>query len=76
MNKSCGMSDEHGIASSSADHAQHCKPHFRQVLRRKAAISNAQHVRHSLEQSPAVLLVPWRSLEKRPITIRIKCAVL
>ena len=46
------MSEEHGVADSTADHAEHCQPHVSQGLRGEAAVADAQHMGHGFEQRP------------------------
>lgn len=41
---------------------QHGEPHVREGLGREAAVADAEHVRHGLEQRPRVLLQPERFL--------------
>ncbi|KAH9400592.1 hypothetical protein TYRP_002160 [Tyrophagus putrescentiae] len=53
-----GVAEEEGVAGGAGDHAQQCQPHVRQRLRGKAAVADAQHVRHGLEQRPGVLVEP------------------
>ena len=40
------------------DHGEHGEPHVRERLGREAAVPDAEHVRHRLEQRPGVLLQP------------------
>ena len=46
------------------DHGEHGEPHVRERLGREAAVPDAQHVRHRLEQRPRVLLEPVGLLEE------------
>ena len=47
-----------GHLSFFPDHGEHGEPHVGEGLRREAAVADAQHVRHGLEQRPRVLLQP------------------
>ena len=58
------MAEKHGVASGSADHAQHSQPHVSQGLRRETTIPDAEHVGHCLEEGPRVLLKPVGFLEQ------------
>lgn len=59
------MAQEEGVAGGAADHAQQSEPHIREALGWEPAVAYAQHVGHSLEQGPRVLLEPVLGLEKR-----------
>ena len=52
------MAEEHCVARGPTDHGEHREPHVRQRLRGEAAVTDAQHVGHGLEQGPRVLLQP------------------
>ena len=58
------MSEEHCVAGRAADHGEHGQPHVGQRLWREAAVADAQHVGHRLEQRPRVLLKPVGLLER------------
>ena len=64
------MSEEEGVAGGATDHGQHGQPHVRQGLRREAAVTDAQHVRHGLKQRPRVLLQPERLLQRCHTSIK------
>ena len=40
------------------DHGEHGEPHVGERLGREAAVPDAEHVRHRLEERPRVLLEP------------------
>ena len=53
-----GVAEDHGVAGGARHHAEHRQPQVRHVLRGEPPVSDAQHVRHGLEQRPGVLLPP------------------
>ena len=57
------MAQEHGVAGGPGDHGEHGEPHVGEGLGREAAVADAEHVRHRLEQRPRVLLQPVRLLQ-------------
>lgn len=52
------VTQEHGVAGGSNNHADHGKPNVTHALWRVSAISYAQHVTHGHEQGIRVLDVP------------------
>lgn len=52
------MTHKHGIACGTHDHAENGQPHVCHAHRWVHAISNTQHVAHSLKQRVGVLLTP------------------
>ncbi len=61
------MPEEHSVAGGPADHGQHGEPHVRETLGREAAVADAQHVGHGLEQRPRILFQPVGLLQKGDI---------
>jgi len=56
------MTNEHGVARSTGQHADHDQPDIGYALWWIPAVANTQHVRQRLEQRPRVLLVPVSTL--------------
>lgn len=52
------MADKQGVARCSSQHTYHRQPHIRYILWRISAVTDAEHVRQSLEQRPRVLFWP------------------
>lgn len=66
------MAEEHCVARGPTDHGEHREPHVRQRLRGEAAVTDAQHVGHGLEQGPRVLLQPVGLLQRTNATLLVK----
>ncbi len=59
------MTDEHGIAGCTHDHAEHREPDVRHSFWSVSAVTDAQHVAHGLKQCERVLDGPRVILKHR-----------
>ena len=57
------------------DHGEHGEPHVGEGLGREAAVADAEHVRHRLEQRPRVLLQPVRLLQGKREGVKVDIQV-
>ena len=53
-----GMTDEHGVARGTHDHAEHGEPDVGHAYRCLLPVANAEHVAHGLEQGVGILAAP------------------
>ena len=58
MDESGSVSDEHGVAGGTNDHAQHGNPQVGHADGCPGTIPYAQHVAHGFEEGIRVLLTP------------------
>ena len=52
------MTDEHGVARGTHDHAEHGEPDVGHAYGCLLPIANAEHVAHGLEQGVGILAAP------------------
>lgn len=52
------MTDEHGVARCTHDHAEHGEPDVGHAYRCLLPVANAEHVAHGLEQGVGILAAP------------------